>query len=62
MNSLEKSILENLKNSLIDSALKDFNYGDVEEWAELAKRMQTTINTSVSVMEAMLNEPTKEDI
>jgi len=61
MTSLEKSILEKLKNSLIASTKTSWESGNLDDWTAWAKKMRTTIANSASVMDAMLEEPTKEE-
>jgi len=38
MTSIEKSLLENLKKSLVESTETDWTYGDLDEWSNLAKK------------------------
>jgi len=61
MNSLEKSILKNLKITLVESAKVTFKDGYLDEWVDFANKMKTTINNSVSIMDALLNEPTEKE-
>ncbi len=61
MKALEKAVLQSLKNSLVEATRKNWNRGDVEDWAKCARNMETTILNSVSIMDAMLNEPTEPE-
>jgi len=59
MKALEKAVLQSLKNSLVEATRKNWSRGDVEDWAKYGRNMETTILNSVSIMDAMLNEPTE---
>jgi len=61
MNSLEKAILQKLKTSLAESTKHSWETGYFEDWVEHAKKMKNTILNSISVMDAMLNEPTEKE-
>ncbi len=61
MKSLEKAILQNLRNLLQECTRKNWSRGDVEDWAKYGRNMETTILNSVSIMDAMLNEPTENE-
>ena len=61
MTSLEKAILQNLKKSLLESTKTEWKSGYLEDWADFAGIMINTINNSVAIMDAMLNEPTEPE-
>lgn len=50
MNNTERIVIRELVKSLRDSSEKNWNYGDVEQWAKFGRRMMNTIDTVVPVL------------
>lgn len=61
MNQLEKDLLQNIHDSLLESTEKDWEFGSVNDWAIYAKRMKDIVKTNCNSISAILKQPVKND-
>jgi hypothetical protein len=61
MDTIEKKVLKSICANLRGSAATNWKTGDLEMWAEHAKRMKITINDSVSLIEKLIEDDDEED-
>ena len=56
MDATEKKVLKTVSENLKQSTKTDWRNGDVEVWADWAKKMRNTINNSTALLDSLLTE------
>ncbi len=56
MNVTERLVLDEIKKSLSKASDKNFTYGDIEEWAKYARKMQSVINTVTPILDKLVSD------
>lgn len=63
MTTTERLVLGEIVNNLENSLKTKWTMGDLDDWTDFAKKMQTTIKNSVPIMKQLISEennPIKE--
>jgi hypothetical protein len=61
MEALEKKILKGIIKNLINSTSVLWLTGTTQQWSDHANKMRNSINDSVKLIEAMMNEEEQDE-
>ncbi len=59
MNQVERVVIVGVVNNLRQSTIKDWERGDIDDWAVYGKIMRSTIDSSITMLNGLTSLPTE---